>query len=55
MPLGHLRTSHFDTQEIAKADLSDIVTDVLIVLKVGTGYVGCARKFGGVGLSGIRR
>lgn len=53
-PVGQSRASHLDTQEVAKADLSDIVTDVLIVLKVSTGDVGCARKLGGIRLVGVR-
>jgi len=49
-----IRASHLDTQEVAKADLGDIVTDVLIVLKISIGDVGCARKLGSVGLFGVR-
>jgi hypothetical protein len=48
------RASHLDTQEVAEADLSDIITDELVVLEVGTGNVGVTREFSGVGLYEVR-
>jgi hypothetical protein len=53
--LDQLRTSHLDTQEVAEADLGDVVTDVLVVLEVSTRNVGVTRKFSGVGLYEVRR
>lgn len=52
-PLGQLRALHLDTQEVAEADLSDIITDELVVLKVSTGNIGVSGEFSGVGLSEV--
>jgi hypothetical protein len=52
-PLGQLRASHLDTQEVAEADLSDIITDELVVLKVSTGNISVSGEFSGVGLSEV--
>jgi hypothetical protein len=48
------RASHLHTQEVAEADLSDIITDEFVVLEVGTGNIGVTRKFSGVGLYEVR-
>lgn len=39
-----MRALHLDTQEVAQANLSDVVADVLVVLKVNAWYSSLARK-----------
>lgn len=53
--LGSSETSHLHTQEVAQADLSDIVTDVLVILKISTSNIGITRVFSGIRLQQVSK
>jgi len=46
----HQSCSHLHTQQVAQADLSDVVADELVVLQVSVGDVGVAWLLARVGL-----
>lgn len=46
--------SHLHTQEVAQADLRDVVADILVIIKGGAGNVGIARVFSSIRLREVR-